>query len=58
MLVNLIKVINFFYGLRIPMSLTIHFGGDGSFKYEANLKEKAINKLITKELCDETHKGI
>ena len=46
MLKKLFQIIKYFYDLRTPMSLTIHFGGDGSFKYEAALKEKAVDKLI------------
>jgi len=52
MLKKLFRIIKYFYDLRAPMSLTIHFGGDGSFRYDAAMKEKAVDKLILSGMDD------
>jgi hypothetical protein len=33
--------------LKLPMSLTINFDGNGGFKLESKLGEKALNELLT-----------
>jgi len=44
---KIITILKTILELKVPLSITINFDGQGGYKLESKLGEKAINKLIT-----------
>ena len=43
---KLIEIIAEIFKLKTPLSLTIHFDGQGGYKLESKLGDKAVKELI------------
>lgn len=45
---DILRLIQKFIKLRVPASLTLHFDGNGGFKTEVKLGDKAVKDIFEK----------